>query len=174
MRVVLPVGFMLRCCLPHAELARIPERREPHPDQIVAVSALAWLWSEVWPDAAEFFEDRKPGRGFRTKIPCAREFAQPLYRRASGFASSYWSVPEYALPAKALFRCVRGYTRPAQLEWPQLHTISVLLAMPSQWALQYFDFSAAGQLQAAFAHFLELAIILLCRRARDRHGQYPG
>ena len=31
--------------------------------------------------------------------------------------------------------------------------ISVLLPMPSQWALQYFPFSGAGQVQAAFAHF---------------------
>lgn len=32
--------------------------------------------------------------------------------------------------------------------------ISVLLATPSQWALQYFDLSGAMQVQAAFAHFL--------------------
>ena len=38
--------------------------------------------------------------------------------------------------------------------------------MPSQWALQYFPFSGAGQVQAAFAHFLGLAIILLCRFLR--------
>ena len=31
--------------------------------------------------------------------------------------------------------------------------ISVLSAMPSQWALQYFCFSGAMQLQAGFAHF---------------------
>jgi hypothetical protein len=37
--------------------------------------------------------------------------------------------------------------------------ISVLSAMPSQWALQYFCFSGAMQLQAGFAHFLVLAII---------------
>jgi hypothetical protein len=33
--------------------------------------------------------------------------------------------------------------------------------MPSQWGLQYFPFSGAGQVQAAFAHFLGLVIILL-------------
>jgi len=37
--------------------------------------------------------------------------------------------------------------------------ISVLSAMPSQWALQYFCFSGATQLQAGFAHFLVLAIL---------------
>ena len=49
-----------------------------------------------------------------------------------------------------------------------MQTISVLSAIPSQWALQYFDLSAAGQLQAAFAHFLELAIVLLYRFARPK------
>jgi hypothetical protein len=43
---------------------------------------------------------------------------------------------------------------PLQLSWPQWHTISVLLATPSQWALQYFALSVGTQLQAAFAHFL--------------------
>jgi hypothetical protein len=38
--------------------------------------------------------------------------------------------------------------------------------MPSQWALQYFDLSVGTQLQAAFAHFLELAMVLLCRFAQ--------
>jgi hypothetical protein len=32
--------------------------------------------------------------------------------------------------------------------------------MPSQWALQYFPLSVGMQLQAAFAHFLVLAIVL--------------
>ena len=36
--------------------------------------------------------------------------------------------------------------------------ISVLLAMPSQWALQYFCLSGAMQLQAEFAHFFVPAI----------------
>jgi hypothetical protein len=36
--------------------------------------------------------------------------------------------------------------------------ISVLLAMPSQWALQYFCLSGAMQLQAEFAHFFVSAI----------------
>jgi hypothetical protein len=44
-----------------------------------------------------------------------------------------------------------------------VQTISVLLAIPSQWALQYFDLSGGTQLQAALAHFLELAMVLLCR-----------
>lgn len=47
--------------------------------------------------------------------------------------------------------------------WPHEQTISVLLAIPSQWALQYFELPSAGQLQAALAHFLELAMILLYR-----------
>jgi hypothetical protein len=55
--------------------------------------------------------------------------------------------------------------------WPQVQTISVLLAIPSQWALQYFEPSDVVQLQAAFAHFLELAIILLYR-APGRFGQH--
>jgi len=46
-----------------------------------------------------------------------------------------------------------------------VQTISTLLAMPSQWALQYFDFSGGTQLQAALAHFLGLAMILLYRFA---------
>jgi hypothetical protein len=46
------------------------------------------------------------------------------------------------------------YALPSQLEWPHLHVISVLSAMPSQWALQYFAFSGGMQLHAAFAHFL--------------------
>jgi hypothetical protein len=37
--------------------------------------------------------------------------------------------------------------------------ISVLSAMPSQWALQYFCLSGATQLQAGFAHFFVPAII---------------
>lgn len=59
---------------------------------------------------------------------------------------------------------------------PQLQTISVLSAIPSQWALQYFDFSSAIQLQAAFAHFLgvALAIILLYRNARAEPGRVAG
>ena len=36
--------------------------------------------------------------------------------------------------------------------------ISVLSAMPSQWALQYFCFSGAMQLQAGFAHFFAAAM----------------
>jgi len=36
--------------------------------------------------------------------------------------------------------------------------ISVLSAMPSQWALQYFCFSGAMQLQAGFAHFFVAAM----------------
>ncbi len=52
---------------------------------------------------------------------------------------------------------------PVQLACPHVHIISVLFAMPSQWALQYFDFSSGTQLHAAFAHFLELAMVLLCR-----------
>ena len=47
-----------------------------------------------------------------------------------------------------------------QPSWPQVQTISVLSPIPSQWALQYFSLSGAGQLQAGFAHFLELAITL--------------
>jgi hypothetical protein len=50
---------------------------------------------------------------------------------------------------------------PEQLVWPQVQTISVLSAIPSQWALQYFEPLGAMQLQAAFAHFLELAIVFL-------------
>jgi hypothetical protein len=38
--------------------------------------------------------------------------------------------------------------------------ISVLSAIPSQWALQYFCFSGARQLQAGFAHFLGLGILM--------------
>jgi hypothetical protein len=50
-----------------------------------------------------------------------------------------------------------------------------LSAIPSQWALQYFDFSSAIQLQAAFAHFLgaALAIVLLCRYAREIQAARP-
>ena len=58
-----------------------------------------------------------------------------------------------------------AYNCPEQLEWPQVQTISVLLAIPSQWALQYFELPSAGQLQAALAHFLELAMVLLYRPA---------
>ena len=46
-----------------------------------------------------------------------------------------------------------------QPSWPQVQTISVLLAIPSQWALQYFSFSGAVQLQAEFAHFLGVLAI---------------
>jgi len=42
-----------------------------------------------------------------------------------------------------------------------VHTISVLFAIPSQWGLQYFELAGAIQLQAALAHFLGLAIVLL-------------
>jgi hypothetical protein len=56
------------------------------------------------------------------------------------------------------------YRCPEQPACPQEQTISVLLAIPSQWALQYFDPSVVVQLQAAFAHFLELAMVLLLGR----------
>jgi hypothetical protein len=56
---------------------------------------------------------------------------------------------------------------PEQPSWPQVQTISVLSAIPSQWALQYLDLSAAMQLQAAFAHFLALAMVLLNRPTRE-------
>jgi len=46
-----------------------------------------------------------------------------------------------------------------QPSWPQVQTISILLAIPSQWALQYFSFSGAVQLQAEFAHFLGVLAI---------------
>ena len=46
-----------------------------------------------------------------------------------------------------------------QPSWPQVHMISVLSAMPSQWALQYFSFSGGTQLQAGFAHFFVPAIV---------------
>jgi hypothetical protein len=53
--------------------------------------------------------------------------------------------------------------------------ISILLAMPSQWSLQYFFLSGTGQVQAAFAHFLGvLAIILLCRFTRRGSVSGPG
>ena len=45
-----------------------------------------------------------------------------------------------------------------QRGWPQPHMISVLPAMPSQCALQYFDLSVGMQIQAAFAHFFLSAI----------------
>jgi hypothetical protein len=54
---------------------------------------------------------------------------------------------------------------PPQSAWPHRQLISLLFPMPSQWALQYFDFSGAGQVQAAFAHFLGLAIDVLLRRS---------
>jgi hypothetical protein len=60
---------------------------------------------------------------------------------------------------------------PEQLGWPQVQTISTLLAMPSQWALQYFDLSGGTQLQAAFAHFLELAMVLLRRPRFPKNGR---
>jgi hypothetical protein len=50
-----------------------------------------------------------------------------------------------------------------------------LSAIPSQWALQYFDFSSAIQLHAAFAHFLAvaLAIVLLYRHTRAEPDVWP-
>jgi len=56
----------------------------------------------------------------------------------------------------------RNYARmPACVHpsWPQVQTISILFAIPSQWALQYFSFVGAGQLQAEFAHFLGVLAI---------------
>jgi hypothetical protein len=49
---------------------------------------------------------------------------------------------------------ISSYAPPSQFVWPHLQTISVLSAMPSQWALQYFALSGGMQLHAAFAHFL--------------------
>lgn len=58
---------------------------------------------------------------------------------------------------------------PPQSAWPHKQLISLLFPMPSQWALQYFPFSGAGQVQAAFAHFFGvLAIVLLRRYPRCR------
>ena len=64
------------------------------------------------------------------------------------------------------------YRCPVQPGWPQEQTISILLAIPSQWALQYFDPSEGVQLHAAFAHFFELAMVLLYRSARKDRGQF--
>jgi len=61
---------------------------------------------------------------------------------------------------------------PVQPGWPQEQTISILLAIPSQWALQYFDPSEGVQLHAAFAHFLELAMVLLYRPVRRNRGHF--
>ena len=72
------------------------------------------------------------------------------------------SVPSSLAPGA---RKPATYMCPEQLVCPHVQTISVLLAIPSQWALQYFELPSAGQLQAAFAHFLELAIVLLYRSA---------
>ena len=52
----------------------------------------------------------------------------------------------------------------------QVQTISVLSPIPSQWALQYFSFPSGMQLQAAFAHFLTLAIGL---SSRGQAARYP-
>ena len=47
-----------------------------------------------------------------------------------------------------------------QPSWPQVHMISVLSPMPSQWALQYLSLLFSGmQLQAGLAHFFVPAII---------------
>ena len=54
---------------------------------------------------------------------------------------------------------------PVQPGCPHEQEISILLAIPSQWALQYLEPSEAGQLQAAFAHFLEFAIGFLLYRS---------
>lgn len=64
------------------------------------------------------------------------------------------------------------FTLPAQSAWPQRHTISILFPIPSQCGLQYFALLGGIQLQAAFAHFLGLAIVLLCL-SRRRHSE-PG
>ena len=48
---------------------------------------------------------------------------------------------------------------PRQLECPHAQSTSVLPAMPSQWALQYFDPSVGIQEQAGFSHFLGCAIL---------------
>jgi hypothetical protein len=54
-----------------------------------------------------------------------------------------------------------------QPSWPQVQTISILLAIPSQWALQYFSFSGAVQLHAELAHFLG---VLAIDPPQDRKG----
>jgi hypothetical protein len=46
-----------------------------------------------------------------------------------------------------------------QPSWPQVQTISILSAIPSQWALQYFSLFIAVQVQAGFAHFLGVVAI---------------
>lgn len=55
-----------------------------------------------------------------------------------------------------------------QSSWPQVQTISVLSAIPSQCAPQYFSLLGARQLQAGFAHFLGVvAIYIPFVRARE-------
>jgi hypothetical protein len=57
-----------------------------------------------------------------------------------------------------------------------LQTISDLSAIPSQWALQYFDLSVEMQLQAAFAHFLG-AVVAIPLSSGTRfvvHGKYDA
>ena len=77
------------------------------------------------------------------------------------------SVFDGNLVASGVYKC------PVQSGWPHEQTISVLLAIPSQWALQYFDPSEGMQLQAAFAHFLELAMVLLSRSAPGVRAGIP-
>jgi hypothetical protein len=64
-----------------------------------------------------------------------------------------------------------------QPSWPQVHMISVLSEMPSQWALQYFCLSGAVQLQAGFAHFFVAAMFTseigpARGIKRPRHGRF--
>jgi hypothetical protein len=57
-------------------------------------------------------------------------------------------------------------TSPAHSWCPQRQTTSVRLAIPSQWALQYFDPSDGTQLHAGFAHFFGFVIVHLPRSVR--------
>jgi hypothetical protein len=57
-----------------------------------------------------------------------------------------------------------------QPSWPQVQTISILSAIPSQWALQYFSLFGAGQVQAGLAHFLGVLAISLSLNARECSG----
>jgi hypothetical protein len=56
---------------------------------------------------------------------------------------------------------------PAQSGWPHKQAISILFAIPSQWALQYLALPGGMHEQAALPHFLGFAIVLPSRIHSD-------
>jgi hypothetical protein len=109
-------------------------------------------------------------------IRAAPHYSKQLEKRSADYCCATLVGASVRMVIAGVCRAQALALECVQPSWPQVHIISVLLAMPSQWALQYFCFSGGMQLQAALAHFFVFAMSSLQpgRCLKSRHCQSLG